>query len=1501
MKTTLEKGICLFLSLCMCVNVALGSVLAVGGQEEGCKLEVAAIRYDLVSQGVGSSEKLSMEFTVYGELLERPSIPDGYILRFAYRAYGSNDQVEYEQVGIGDSTDNDLGAFKMSGYCGNSVHMNGFSEAYYFYKIEFGMTLEPENGSAGAEETFFCGDVITFARPTELSGVLDGDGNLRETPRTGAIPLYHWADFSKIKKHPQRDFVLKNDIECEDEYWGLKISGTFDGNGKTIYRSNEVLFAENTGTIKNVILDGDVMLSHGMVVKNKGRIENCKNFSNITVCETDSDPFYTLVFGVFADESSYIENCENYGNIVSDAGTIGKYGGIVGSGKDIYSCTNYGNILQTGENWGIGGIVGEVKGNISDCINYGDITGLKAVAGIAGTIIYYDNASSVVIARCNNYGSIQGNKCIGGIIGSMSRNAVSMDTVKHCSNEGSVIGDSRVGGICGDISNAKVISNYNVGNVLGGASGSPPGFRYTGGIVGLVGVNHTRIENNYTIGDQVYLGGIWNSAMKLIDNNNYHSSEKYNYSSRYRTEEFMKTDAFLLLLGHPFIRRDDLNQGFPTFDFEQKVEMDPTQVPWNTVFRRVLDVGGQTGDKNFKLMSQQKETRLELYLNLDYFRTQVDRWWKQWVFTNLSIEAETLLDNFVKGHTKDFYNIFYLDLFMPKEPSVVVKNYAKMMLKLANENPQFRDDLNRSLGIVIDESTTEELLCGTIASINIYVLRDVMAPYKEFVANIETLADLYSGFEAAIEFVDDCDPGPNAQSLLELVLAIKEEYKEFVNDVPNAVSLTCDAVGRILDLYETGDRLIKGQREFNATEEYISQVVEQGEFYDEGKAQNSWNEMRSAYSNIVGSMGVDAASSAGMWVVNNALGVLIEKNPVIAAFNISISAGGLLFQDGPRNSIIFSSYCAGHHLLYAAYDVYTDNLIRLNEIIAKQENVTEEEFQNVQNSLKAAIVTFFYVKAQLTDYERMLTIAFFPNGEAIVPSQETISEYQTMAFDFMAVPNATLSDLYAGVLVEYIGASPAIAPHMVSLNSTIPLPTKQIKDGYKFSGWYSDADFMIPWDFAANKIQTNTKLYAKWTKVPSSSSGANNTGGSTNKSQVQNGNITIKAGNVSSDGMTKANISRMDLTEAARQARTLSIETGDAVELNVEVAVPQTATGVTLSIPIESLSAVLNEDVETLTLSAQIASVSLDQRAIQELTTKAESSDITFIVKKCELSDLPQEKMAKINGVASAYSLEMKADDKVISQSFGDGKARVLVPSIPAEVTPEKYVQIWHVKNEETKRIKEVQFNTSKNTASFELDGFSYIVLSVNPIANWTNVYTDVSESDWYLDAVAYVTINGLMEGIGENSFYPTGISSRAMLYTLLWRLEGQPKPTESHQYSDLPVAQWYTDAMCWAVENGLCKGMENGLLAPENALTREQIATIFFRYSQYKGYDTYIRKELTIFSDFDQIQPYALPALQWACGNGLVNGYETGELRPTGQASRVEMASMIYRFLEVF
>ena len=202
--------------------------------------------------------------------------------------------------------------------------------------------------------------------------------------------------------------------------------------------------------------------------------------------------------------------------------------------------------------------------------------------------------------------------------------------------------------------------------------------------------------------------------------------------------------------------------------------------------------------------------------------------------------------------------------------------------------------------------------------------------------------------------------------------------------------------------------------------------------------------------------------------------------------------------------------------------------------------------------------------------------------------------------------------------------------------------------------------------------------------------------------------------------------------------------------------------------------------------------------------------------------------------------------------------------------------------------------------------GSSVSVGTTEPSTPWipedlSGLYSDVSAFEWFYDAVRFATERGLMTGTGSGQFSPNTTMTRAMLVTVLYRLEGSPIVSGSIPFSDVGGGQWYSDAILWANENNVVEGYADGRFGPNDPVTREQAVTILYRFAAAKGLNVSASADLSVFDDMNQISDWAATAMSWAVAEGIIQGRTATTAAPSGISTRAEVATILKRYIEDF
>lgn len=279
-----------------------------------------------------------------------------------------------------------------------------------------------------------------------------------------------------------------------------------------------------------------------------------------------------------------------------------------------------------------------------------------------------------------------------------------------------------------------------------------------------------------------------------------------------------------------------------------------------------------------------------------------------------------------------------------------------------------------------------------------------------------------------------------------------------------------------------------------------------------------------------------------------------------------------------------------------------------------------------------------------------------------------------------------------------------------------------------------------------------------------------------------------------------------------------------------------------------------------------------------------------------------KETTAQANGAVSIHKTDADGTEvRTTITETGRTTATVSLPentesktvTIPTNTTPSAGTVVVVVNEDGTREVVKTSVADGNGVAANLPDGATVEVVDL------AKAFNDVNTGDWFKNAIDFVSARELMNGVSSTTFDFDAPLTRGMLAQILHNLEGNPAHNGEKDFHDIGNA-WYTDAVRWAAENGIVSGYADGSYGPNDPITREQLATILYRYAQMKGYDVSSGEDTDIdhFSDANNASAYALTALQWAYGDSIVSGNTDGTLNPTGEAERAQVAQMLMNFL---
>lgn len=344
------------------------------------------------------------------------------------------------------------------------------------------------------------------------------------------------------------------------------------------------------------------------------------------------------------------------------------------------------------------------------------------------------------------------------------------------------------------------------------------------------------------------------------------------------------------------------------------------------------------------------------------------------------------------------------------------------------------------------------------------------------------------------------------------------------------------------------------------------------------------------------------------------------------------------------------------------------------------------------------------------------------------------------------------------------------------------------------------------------------------------------------------------------------------------------------------LAIAPTGTGsaaaVAVAIPRESAQRIVSGAISALTVESGFSSVTLPHDALASITSQAGGANITVSIQQKTAADVTGKAADTVGAVIVGVTVE--SDGKPIT-AFG-GKALELSFAVG-----NSFVAGQHYKVIEISAAGSSQSLTGKC-----VPGSGKLTVVVKPTHLSTFVitrqkalpFTDVA-GHWALEAIQAAYDNALLSGVGGDRFSPDGKLNRAMLVTILYHLSGSPAVADGIPFSDIAEGQWYSDAAVWAKGCGIAAGYGGGLFGPLDDVTREQLATMFLRYSSYRKYDTTGVNDLAAYADAADISSWALDAMKWANARGLITGRTETALVPLGSATRAEAAVILMRYLQ--
>ena len=436
-----------------------------------------------------------------------------------------------------------------------------------------------------------------------------------------------------------------------------------------------------------------------------------------------------------------------------------------------------------------------------------------------------------------------------------------------------------------------------------------------------------------------------------------------------------------------------------------------------------------------------------------------------------------------------------------------------------------------------------------------------------------------------------------------------------------------------------------------------------------------------------------------------------------------------------------------------------------------------------------------------------------------------------------------------------------------------------------------------------NASHTETRAIPKLTPTPSgggSSSGSGSTPAVTVPVSGSGDTVHVSA---SVSGSTAE-------VKEIKSAELDKIGTDSAVVIDLS-GLNKGVTGVTLST--DTIDSICKTEADGVTVKLPNAELRVDRKTLAAVTEQAAGSKIRLVVEPdgTARSTMTALQKSTLAGMKNAAVLEAYfVSDGTRIRDFKGGSVELSIP-----YRADGAIRAWFLKEDGTREPVSARYD--KENAQLILHHFShYVIEELDSSAAYTVcakddscplvAFGDLTATAWYHDGVHYCVEKGLMHGISADKFLPDGSVTRAQLAAILWRLEGNPAPVSTADFSDVADGAWYAVAVRWAADSGVVKGYADGRFRPNDAVTREQMATLLYRFAGYKGYDGGIGGDTDIlrFVDGATVSGYAVPAMRWACGSGLMTGAQRDggmALAPRDTTTRAQTATLLTRFQSAF
>ena len=1266
--------------------------------------------------------------------------------------------------------------------------------------------------------------------------------------------------------------------------------GTFDGAGHTI----SGLYIKNTSS------DTDYQGLFGYV-SGSGEIEYLTVSGSVSVTGGNS------VGGVVGSNSGTVENCYNTGT-VTGTGTddyVGGVGGVVGyNGGPVENCYNTGKVTGSAASSNVGGVVGRNDGTVKNCYNTGAVSGGVDVGGVVGY-------NSGTVENCYNTGAVSGGEDVGGVVGDSSGGSSASTSVTNCYNTGTVTGNSFVGGVVGYNISSTVKNCYNTGAV--NSSG-----KWVGGVVG--DNDDASVTNCY------FLKG---TAEKGIGSDTSEPDETAVDDLNELCQKFASD---------PWTISDTLKRPVLKDNHEDDGSKDhPYEIFTATQLKTFRDLVNGEGDQ-----AADTDAHAKLMNNI-YLSSVCSAEEGSWAPIGNS-ESTAYTGNF-NGQNFKISGLYIKNTSSDNDYQGLF-GFVGRSGKVQNLSVSGSVSGDISGGVVGGNGGTVKN-CYNTGNISGNNSGGVVGYNGGTVENCHNIGDVSGPVTGTDNYVGGV-VGGNSGSVTNCYNIGDVSYGAYTGGV-----VGWNDSGTVKNCYNTGSVTVTGSDgRVGGVVGYNSSTVEN--CYNTGTVSGSGGHVGGVVGDNRGTVkncyntGEVSGPDSGNSVISNVGGVVgyisssstVENcyntgNVSVKSSDISNVGGVVGYNDS--SSTVENCYNTGNvsvtssDISSVSGDWYVGGVVGYND----GDSVANCYYLQ-QNGVPAQGIgggsgTSSNVEARTADAFQSGEVAYLLQSKqtdesGLVWGQNLMNEPkdnypQLRAFD------ADTPQVYK---VAFMNDSEEHDAKYANSSMTVTIPAAPSREGHTFTGW---SDGTSTYQAGAKvEITSDTKFTAQWTKdtvnytvtvTASPAEGGTVNGGGT---FTENDSVTVSATPASGytfvewqeDGEKIENAAATYTFELTGNRNLTAIfekdedptptptpdpeptgpSTGDSTgwdDIRDELENAENGDEITIDmgdetkVPAEIFESLAGKDVE----------ISFDLGDIQWTVNGADiptDTDFTDLDLGASLgtSGIPVNVINTITGEVGTVQITLAHDGE-----FG------FTMTLTAPLGKENagyWANLYHYDED----AEALNFETA---AEIDADGsvtipFSHasqyaIVIDTHSHAtvDVSDIFIDVAPNAWYKDAVQYAYDNGLMTGVSATEFAPEATTTRAMIVSILARLEGVTT-AQAAGFADVDDNDWYATAVNWAANVGVVNGYEDNTFRPNTAITREQLAAILMNYAAYKGYDVSARADLSHYSDADSISSWANDVLLWAVAEGLLTGVTDDTIAPQAHATRAQVAAILQRFL---